>query len=637
VRVPYNGDRRAAAAPPSSTRRAAIMPMLRRLRHTSTFVRHRRAVRLAALVAAFVAAAATGATAPRAADAPPGTLRVVFSIGETSFDPVAGNDAASGSVMEAVFDPLLDYDYLARPVKLVARTSALPEVSDGGRTFTFHLAKGIWFQDDPAFGGKKRELVAADYAYSFARHLDPALHSPWAFVLEGKLVGGDAAQAAARKSGRFDYDAPIAGLEVVDRYTLRIHLVESDYRFPYKVAIPSMGAVAREVVERYGRDFGAHPIGTGPYRLGEYKRSSRIVLEANPSYREDIYTPTSAYPDAWKAVAASLAGKRLPRNARVEISIIEEGQSQWLAFQNGELDLLEIFPTEFVDELLVDGKLRPVYAKRGYQHQVFMRPNVWWTYFNMEDPLVGGYTDDKIALRRAIAMGWDADEYIRVILQGRALPAQGLIPPDIEGYSPRKTIAQLYDPSSSRALLDRFGYKDRNGDGYRETPDGKPLTLVYWSSPNSIARQSDELWKRKMDAIGLRIEFRKDRTPELRKMARQGKIMMRSDGWNADYPDAENFMQVLYGPNIGQANDSRFKLPAFDALYDEARTMPDGPARTALFARMTDLVLAYAPFRMTYHRLEDPIAQPWVHDYVPHPITTQTWKYVSVDAHGGAR
>jgi ABC-type transport system substrate-binding protein len=120
-------------------------------------------------------------------------------------------------------------------------------------------------------------------------------------------------------------------------------------------------------------------------------------------------------------------------------------------------------------------------------------------------------------------------------------------------------------------------------------------------------------------------------------MARQGKIMMRSDGWNADYPDAENFMQVLYGPNIGQANDSRFKLPAFDALYDEARTMPDGPARTALFARMTDLVLAYAPFRMTYHRLEDPIAQPWVHDYVPHPITTQTWKYVSVDAHGGAR
>ena len=135
-----------------------------------------------------------------------------------------------------------------------------------------------------------------------------------------------------------------------------------------------------------------------------------------------------------------------------------------------------------------------------------------------------------------------------------------------------------------------------------------------------------------MDAIGIRIDFRKDRTPELRKMARQGRIMMRSDGWNADYPDAENFMQVLYGPNIGQANDSRFKLPAFDALFDEARTLPDGAARTALFARMTDLVLAYAPLRMTYHLLEDPVAQPWVHNYVPHPIRSQSWMFVEVGA-----
>ena len=586
------------------------------------------------LVAAFAALAlASSGVAPAVADTPRGTLRVVFPIGETSFDPAVGNDAASGSVMEAIFDTLIEYDYLARPVKLVANAASLPSITDNGRTFTFRIRKGIYFQDDPAFGGHRRELVAADFAYSFERHLDPALHSPWSFVLEGKLEGGDAAQAAARKTGKFDYDTPLPGLEVVDRYTLRVHLTEPDYRFPYKIAIPSMCAMAREVVERYGRDVGAHPVGTGPYRLGEYKRSARIVLDANPTYRDETYVPAGPIPDAWKPVAASLAGKRLPRNARVEISVIEEEQSEWLAFLNGELDLLEVFPNQFIDELLVDGALRPIYAKRGIQHQVFMRPNVWWTYFNMEDPLVGGYTQDKIALRRAIAMAWDADEYIRVVLHGRAIPAQGIIPPDIQGYTARRTIAQVYDPAASRALLDRFGYKDRDGDGYRETPDGKPLTLVYWSSPNSLTRQSDELWKRRMDAIGLRIEFRKDRTPELRKMARQGKIMMRSDGWNADYPDAENFMQVLYGPNIGQANDSRFKLPAFDALYDEARTLPDGDARTALFARMTDLVLAYAPFRMTYYRLEDPVAQPWVHDFVPHPISTQTWKYTAVDPH----
>ncbi|MEP7062425.1 MAG: ABC transporter substrate-binding protein [Betaproteobacteria bacterium] len=581
----------------------------------------------------LLAACTLASSAIAAGYTPTGTLRVTFSIGETSFDPAFGNDAASSGVIQSVFDTLLDYDYLARPVKLVPRAAvALPEVADNGRTFTFHLRHGIRFQPDPAFGGKPRELTAADYAYSFKRHLDPAQRSPWAFLLEGKIEGGDAAQAAARKSGKFDFDAPIKGLEVVDRYTLRIRLVSPDFRFPYVVAIPNMGAVAREVVERYGRDIGAHPVGTGPYTLGEYQRSARIVLEANADFRDATYVPVGTIPDASRPVAAALSGKRLPRNARVEISVIEEGQSQWLAFLGNELDLIDVFPSQFIDKLLVDGKLRPEFVARGIQHLPFMRPNAWWVYFNMEDPLVGGYTPERVALRRAISMAYDVSEYIRVVLHGRAIPAQGPIPPDIEGYTNRRTSAQLYDPAAARALLDRFGYRDRDRDGFRETPDGKPLTLAYWSSPNSVTRQSDELWKRRMDAIGIRIEFHKDRTPELRKMARQGRIMMRSDGWNADYPDAENFMQVLYGPNIGQANDSRFKLPAFDALFDEARALPDGPARTALFAKMTDLVLAYAPFRMTYHLLEDPVAQPWVHNYVPHPILSQGWMYVDVDA-----
>ena len=199
--------------------------------------------------------------------------------------------------------------------------------------------------------------------------------------------------------------------------------------------------------------------------------------------------------------------------------------------------------------------------------------------------MVGGYTPEKIALRRAIAMAYDDDEYIRVLLKGRAVPAQGPIPPDIEGYDPtRKTDAQLYDPAAARALLDRFGYKDRDGDGYREMPDGKPLTLEslvvaqLGHAPGRRAVEEEHGCDRHPDRVSS-----KDRLPELRKMARQGKIPMRADGWNADYPDAENFMQLLYGPNIGQDNDSRFKLPEFDALYDEARTLPDRPERTALF------------------------------------------------------
>ncbi len=200
--------------------------------------------------------------------------------------------------------------------------------------------------------------------------------------------------------------------------------------------MPALSILAREVVERYGTDIGAHPVGTGPYRLGEYKRSARIVLDANPDVPQQIYTPPPDVPAASRDIAKALAGKTLPRNARIEISIIEEGQSTWLAFLRGELDLIDTFPAQFVDQLLTpQGSLRPELAARGIQHRPFVRPNVWWDYFNMEDPMVGGYTPAQIALRRAIGMGFDEQAFIEVVLKGRALPAPIPIPPDVEGYT----------------------------------------------------------------------------------------------------------------------------------------------------------------------------------------------------------
>jgi len=229
-------------------------------------------------------------------------------------------------------------------------------------------------------------------------------------------------------------------------------------------------------------------------------------------------------------------------------------------------------------------------------------------------------------------MGYNVDEQIRVLAKGRAVPPMSPIPPDVAGYDPAlRTQAQRYDPAAARALLDKFGYQDRDGDGYRERPDGKPLVLERWSTPNSAARQGDELWKKNMDAIGIRMEFKKDKLPGLRKMARLGKIPMRGDGWNADYPDAENFMQLLYGPNAGQENGAQFDLPEFNRLYDEARKLPDSPERTRLFDRMTDLVIAYAPWRLTVHILEDHLLHGWVRGYKPHPIRSQVWQYVDID------
>jgi ABC-type transport system substrate-binding protein len=395
-------------------------------------------MRIRLIACCLAAIALTCAPASFAAE-PPRVLRAMLNIAETSFDPQFASDAASDAVISEVYEAMLDYDYLARPVTLVPRTlEALPTTPDGGRTWVARLKKGIRFTPDPAFRGKPRELVAADYAYTYKRILDPAVKSPWLWLLEGKVVGSDAARAAAAKSGRFDYDTPMPGLEVVDRYTLRIRLNAPDLRFPFVLAIPYTGAVAREVVEAHGAEFGAKPVGTGPFRLAEYKRSARMVLERNPDYRAQTYVPAGTIPPESQAIAAALKGRRLPLLDRVEISVIEEAQSRWLAFANGEIDVDALVSESFVDELLVEGDRKPALAAKGIRHEASLRPNTRWVYFNMDDR--------SSALRAARSRcGARSDgqrrEALRVLQKGGHARAS-LVPPGSPGTIPAGSSAR---------------------------------------------------------------------------------------------------------------------------------------------------------------------------------------------------
>ena len=585
------------------------------------------------------AAAALAASAPPAmAGSGPKTLRVAFLTAETGFDPAQVQDLYSRTVIAHILDAPLEFDFMARPAVLRPNTvEALPEVSADFRTFTFRLRPGIFFQDDPVFRGKPRELVAADYVFSWKRIYDPRWKSPMLFVLENsKVLGLTELRAAALKDKRpFNYDARIDGLEALDRYTLRVRLAEPNPRFIYNFADASLlGAVAREVVEAYGDDIMAHPVGTGPFRLGAWTRSSRIVLERNPGYRDERYDLTAAT-DAphLSAETERLQGRRLPLVDRVEIAVIEESQPRWLAFLQGQLDILDPVPTDMTRVAAPNRRLAPFLEKRRVKASFTPMSDVTLSYFNMEHPLVGGYAPEKVALRRAIALGFDGQQYIRSIFSGFGVQAQSPFCPGTWGYDPAyRTTMSEYDPARARALLDTYGYVDRNSDGWRETPQGHPLTLEIASTSTQRDRSQNELWTKFMNALNLRTTFRIGQWPELVKLSTAGQLMIWGYGWQLGQPDSDTNFGMAYGGNMESINDARFNLPAFNRLFEQQRVLPDGPKRLALLHEAGRLMVAYMPYMLHMHRVNVDLCQPWVTGFRRHPFTTRKWSWIDVDA-----
>ena len=574
------------------------------------------------------------ALSSHAAD-PKKVFRYAFEIAETSFDPPRISDLYSNICNGAMFDAPLAYDYLARPAKLKPNSAAaLPEVSADGTTYTFRIKPGIFFIDDPAFNGKKRELVAQDYVYSMKRVLDPKLRATQLAELEPHVLGAEEATAKARKSGKFDYDEPIEGIRALDRYTFQVKLKHPLFVFIYHFADCRIAcAVAREVVERYGDDVGSHPVGTGPFRLAFWKRSSRIVLEANPGYREDYFDGEPGPGDEKaRAILAMQKGKRLPMVGRIEISVIEEVQPRWLSFLNEEMDLMYQVPEDFANIAMPNNKLAPNLAKRGIQMEQVPALDLTFNFFNMNDPTVGGFAPEKVALRRAISLAYKVTDEIAIIRKGQAIVAETPYSPGVAGYEPGfRTGIGEYSVPKAKALLDMFGYIDRDGDGYREMPDGSPLEIKANSTPTVRDQQIDELWKRSMDDIGIRISFRKAKWPDLLKEARANKLMFWQLGNTASAPDADTWLGSLYGPN-DENNFARFKHPEFDRLYDLARSMPDSPERTRLYQQMAKIVAAYVPWKVNTHRIRTDLWYPHVIGYHRTLVaSTNWWKYIDID------
>jgi ABC-type transport system substrate-binding protein len=584
--------------------------------------------RIAALLLALWLAA--GAAAQSAPPAPQKVLRYAFRVAETGFDPAQVNDLYSRTVTPHIFEGLYGYDHLARPWKIEPLTAdGMPEVSDDFRIWTVRIRPGIWFQDDPAFKGARRELTAADYVYSFKRFADPRFKSPtWTSLDQQGIVGLAALREAALKDRKpFDYDRPIEGLQALDRYTVRFVLEQPRPRFIQTLATGDLyGALAREVVEAYGDAIPAHPVGTGPFRLVQWRRSSFIALERNPGYRERFYDAEPAPDDAeGQALLARFKGRRIPMVDRVEISIIEEEQPRWLSFLQGRQDFIEQMPPEFIELAMPHGRIAPNLAKQGMHGHRSVRTDVFVVLFNMEDPVVGGTTPDKVALRRALGLAMDVPREIQRVWRNQAIPAQSPLMPGTRGYDPDyKSEMGDHDPARAKALLDLYGYVDRDGDGWRDRPDGKPLVVEMATQPDNLSRALDDLRQKNLAAVGVRLVYKPAKWPENLKAARNGKLMAWRVGSSAASPDGHQSLARFHSRQIGGQNMARFALPAFDAIYERMETMPDGPERDALFLEAKRLAAAYLPYKTLVHRIVTDLAQGPLVGY-RRPLFWQDW------------
>ena len=581
---------------------------------------------------------ALGAAYPASPQTPPPekVFRYAYPIAETGFDPAQISDLYSAIACAHMFDAPYRYDYLARPAKIRPNLAeAMPEVSPDFRSYTFRLKQGIYFADDPAFGGKKRELTAADFVYTVKRFFDPVNKSPnYSGLVEEGLIGLDALRKKAEAGGKFDYDSEVEGLKALDRYTVQIKLANSRPRFIHNLADPStLGIVAREVIEKYADKTMEHPVGTGPFVLKAWRRSSEMIFERNPGYREAYFDgePTPGDKQA-EAIAAQMKGRRIPMVDKVIVSVIDEPQPRWLAFLNNEHDFMERLPQNFVTQAIPNNKLAPTLAKRGIQMAQVPLSDLTMFYFRMDDPIVGGYTPDKVALRRAVGLALDNEEEVRLPRRGQAIVAQSFIMPNTSSYDPKfRTEMGTFDKARAIALLDMFGYTDKNGDGWRDMPDGSPLVLYLDTLGRADYRELDEVMKKNLDAVGVKLVLRIGQWPEQLKASRAGKLQMWGFGVSGSSPNSGGLLEYMNSKSIGQQNHSRFKNARFDELYQKQMVMADGPERDSVIKEANRILAVYMPYKPRVHRIGTDLWQPWTSGYMRHPFSREFWQYIDVD------
>ena len=506
-------------------------------------------------------------------------------------DPVSAGHAYASLAMSLVYETLFDYKYLKRPYELEPLLlESMPEISEDSMTYTFKLRAGIHFHDDPSFpGGKGREIESKDVIYSMKRMANREFRPRGWWLYNDRIKGFNEyrdEQAKREKGTPFDYDKPVSGLEIVDKYTFRIHLTQPYPQFLFVLAMPYTVVVAREAVEHYGPEFNSHPVGTGPFTLKRWVRGTEAVYERNPNYRT-VYHPTQEEASAGMAELGVLknAGKQVPMLDGVVIHVFEQDQPMWLKWRVKDLDYIQV-PAEYHDAIFQpDGNLRQDFVREGVSNHNVALLDFIYRGFNMEHPITGGEKGKLI--RQAIALAFDIGEVNDAFYNNTCVEYDGPIPPGLDGY-----VAGVTSPyrgpniKKAKELLAKAGY-----------PEGKGLPPIqYEIAISSNSREQAEMLARQLKKIGITLEVNANSFPELIQKLSRRKAQFFGLAWGSDYPDAENNLALFYGPNSSPgSNNFNYQNPKYDAIYEKARVMQPSPERTQLYKQMREMLIEDVP------------------------------------------
>lgn len=553
--------------------------------------------------------------------------------GPKSLDPAVGSTTYDNMACAQIYETLLTYKYANPYVLEPLLLTEMPTTEDNGKTWRFTLKPGVYFHDDECFpGGKGRQVVTDDVFYSLRRLADAKnqLKNWWLLsdTIEGFDEYKDEQNAAVDAGGSFDYDAPIAGFRKIDDQQFEIVLKQPVYRFLYILAMFQTSIVPVEAVEHYGEDdFAFNPVGTGPFILDEWIPKKSLTADRNPNYHEVFYPSEDQWTrDDRRNRLHRAAGQAVPFVDRIEFTMFVEDQPMWLRFQAGDIGLTQV-PAEYFEQAF-DGRtkrLLPETRELGVRHQVVPLLDFIFRGFNMEDELLGGYTEDKRALRQAISLAIDLDEFSETFYQGNTIQYDGPIPPDLEGYPEGGTAPVSYrgpDRERARQKLAEAGYP--NGEGL-------PPIRFYTSRGGNNAEQV-EMLKRQLAEVNIQLDAQLVDFSTLIEFTNLKKAPMFGFAWSSDYPDAENNLALFYSPNESPgSNHYNYKRADYDAMYEQILTMEPSSERTEIYIRMRDMLIEDVPYIGSMARTRYYLINPWLLNCKPTERYYGWFKFLDVD------